>query len=82
MEEKDEYRNFKNPITGDLVMELYKIPPCKLIAEIKEYVKNAILDGVIENSFEAAYALMEQKAAEMGLVKGGVSATTDVQSAD
>jgi hypothetical protein len=63
-------------------MELYKIPPCKLIAEIKEYVKNAILDGVIENSYDAAYALMEEKAAEMGLVKGGAPAATDEQSGD
>lgn len=71
VEKKDEYRNFKNPITGDLVMELYKIPPCNLIGEIKEYVKNAILDGVIENDYDAAYSLMEQKAAELGLVKNG-----------
>ena len=35
VEEKDEYRNFKNPITGDLVMEVYKIPPCNKIGEIK-----------------------------------------------
>ena len=82
VEEKDEYRNFKNPITGDLVMDVYKIPPCNLIGEIKECVKNAILDGVIENSYDAAYALMEEKAAEMGLVKGGAPAATDVQSGD
>ena len=82
VEEKDEYRNFKNPVTGDMVMEIYNIPPCSLIGEIKEYVKNAILDGVIENSYEAAYALMEHKAAEMGLVKGGLPAATDVQSED
>ena len=82
VEEKDEYRNFKNPITGDLVMEVYNIPPCNLIGEIKEYVKNAILDGVIENNYEAAYALMEQKAADMGLVKGGAPAATGEQSGD
>ena len=68
VEAKDAVRNFKNPITGELVMEKYRIPPCKEIGEIKEYVKEAILDGVIPNEFEAAYALMEKKAAEMGLV--------------
>ena len=44
-------------------------------------MKNAILDGVIENNYEAAYTLMEKKAAEMGLVKGGIP-PTDVPSED
>ena len=67
VEAKDAVRNFKNPITGELVMEKYHIPPCREIGIIKEAVKEAILDGVIPNEFEAAYALMEQKAAELGL---------------
>ena len=67
VEEKDAIRNFKNPITGDYVMELFGIEPCNTIGVLKEAVKNAILDGVIENSFEAADALMREKAAEMGL---------------
>ncbi len=67
VEAKDAVRNFKNPITGELIMERYHIEPCNTIGVIKEYVKNAILDGVIENNFEQAYALMEKKAAELGL---------------
>ena len=67
VEEKDAIRNFKNPITGDYVMELFGIEPCNTIGQLKEYVKNAILDGEIENSFEAADALMRAKAAEIGL---------------
>ena len=67
VEAKDAVRNFKNPITGDYVMELFAIEPCNTIGVLKEYVKNAILDGVIENSFEAADALMREKAAELGL---------------
>ena len=67
VEEKDAIRNFKNPITGDYVMELFGIEPCNTIGTLKEIVKNAILDGDIENSFEAADALMREKAAEMGL---------------
>ncbi len=67
VEEKDAIRNFKNPITGDYVMELFGIEPCNTIGQLKEIVKNAILDGDIENTFEAADALMKKAAAERGL---------------
>ena len=67
VEEKDAIRNWKNPITGEYVMEVYGIPPCKEIGILKEYVKNAILDGEIGNTFEEAAAFMRVKAAEMGL---------------
>ena len=67
VEEKDAIRNFKNPITVDYIMEVYGIGPCNTIGLIKEYVKNAILDGVIGNNFEEADALMRQKASELGL---------------
>ena len=68
VEEKDAIRNFKNPITGELVMEYYGIEPCNLIGQIKEYVKEAILDGKIENNFDQAFELMKEKGAELGLV--------------
>ena len=67
VEEKDAIRNWKNPITGEYIMEVYGIPPCKEIGEIKEYVKNAILDGVIGNNFEEADIAMRRKASELGL---------------
>ena len=67
VEAKDAIRNFKNPITGDYVMELYGIGPCNLIGQIKEYVKEAVLDGRIGNNFAEADALMRVKAAELGL---------------
>jgi poly(A) polymerase len=67
VEAKDAVRNFKNPITGDYIMELFGIGPCNVIGQLKDVVKNAILDGEIENSFEAADALMRQKASELGL---------------
>lgn len=67
VEEKDALRNFKNPITGELIMETYGIPPGKEIGELKEYIKEAILNGVIENNFDQAYALMKKRAAEIGL---------------
>ena len=69
VEAKDAIRNFKNPISGDYIMELYGIEPCNMIGEIKEYVKEAILDGKIGNNFEEADALMRVKAAELGLVE-------------
>lgn len=67
VEARDNIRNFKNPVTGEYIMEVYGIEPGKAIGVIKEYIKEAILDGVIENSFEAADQLMRAKAAEMGL---------------
>ena len=67
VEEKDAIRNFKNPITGDYVMELFGIEPCAEIGILKDYVKEAILDGRIGNSFEEADVLMRAKAKEMGL---------------
>ena len=67
VEAKDAVRNFKNPITGELIMEKYHLPPCRQVGVIKESIKEAILDGIIPNDFAAAYALMEQKAAELGL---------------
>ncbi len=67
VEAKDAIRNWKNPITGDYIMELFGIEPCNTIGKLKEAVKNAILDGEIENSFEAADAYMRARAAELGL---------------
>ena len=67
VEEKDKIRNFKNPITGEHVMKVYGLDPCNTIGTIKEAVKEAILDGVIENDFAQADAYMRKVAAEMGL---------------
>jgi len=69
VEAKDAIRNWKNPITGDYVMEVFGIEPCNTIGEIKERVKNAILDGEIPNTFEDADAFMRKIAPEYGLVE-------------
>ncbi len=69
LEERDRIRNFQPPITGEIIMETYDIRPCRVIGDIKEAIKNAILDGDISNDYDAAYALMERMAAEQGLVK-------------
>jgi poly(A) polymerase len=67
VEEKDRIRNFKNPISGEYVMQVYGIPPCHEIGLLKELVKEAILDGVIGNNFEEADAYMRKRAPELGL---------------
>ena len=67
VEAKDAIRNFKNPIDGEYVMQVYGIPPCRQIGQIKEMVKEAILDGIIGNNFEEADAFMRQHASELGL---------------
>ena len=67
LEERDRIRNFQPPITGEIIMQTYGIGPCRVIGEIKERIKNAILDGEIPNEYEAAHALMERLAAEHGL---------------
>ena len=69
LEERDRIRNFQPPVTGELIMETYGIGPCRVIGDIKEVIKNAILDGEIPNEYDAAYALMERLAAERGLTK-------------
>ncbi|MCC8061889.1 MAG: tRNA nucleotidyltransferase, partial [Rikenellaceae bacterium] len=69
IEEKDHIRNFQPPITGEIIMETYGIPPCRAVGVIKEGIKNAILDGDIPNEYDAAYALMERLAAAEGLTK-------------
>lgn len=69
LEERDRIRNFQPPITGDIIMRTYNLPPCGIIGEIKEVIKNAILDGVIPNDYDAAYNLMEQEAERRGITK-------------
>lgn len=67
VEAKDKIRNFKNPITGEYVMEVYGIPPCQEIGRLKDLVKEAILDGAIGNNFEEADAFMRAHAGDFGL---------------
>ncbi|MFR9620077.1 MAG: HD domain-containing protein [Rikenellaceae bacterium] len=67
LEERDRVRNFQPPITGEIIMKRYNIEPCREIGEMKEVIKNAILDGKIPNDYDAAYELMEQIAPRFGL---------------
>ena len=69
LEERDRVRNFQPPITGDIIMREYNLPPSSVVGEIKEVIKNAILDGIIPNDYKAAYRLMEEEAERRGIVR-------------
>ena len=58
VEEKDRIRNWKNPLTGEEIMNALGIPPSKKIGIIKDHIKEAILNGDIPNEYDAAYAYM------------------------
>ena len=67
VEEKDRIRNFQPPVSGELIMQTFEIGPCAEIGIIKAHIKEAILEGVIANSYEEAVAEMLKLGKELGL---------------
>ena len=67
VEAKDSIRNFQPPISGEKIMELFNLQPSREIGVLKEAVKEAILEGEIENNYDAAYEFVLKKAQKMGL---------------
>ncbi|MBP5413353.1 MAG: HD domain-containing protein [Bacteroidales bacterium] len=67
IEEKDRIRNFQPPISGELIMQTFNLPPCQEVGIIKNAIREAILDGIIENQYEPSYQFMLKEAEKLGL---------------
>lgn len=67
VEERDRIRDFQPPVTGEEIMKAFELKPCREIGIIKEFIKEAILEGHIPNEYQAAYDLMLEKGTQLGL---------------
>ncbi|MFK5958498.1 MAG: HD domain-containing protein [Lutibacter sp.] len=67
VEERDHVRNFQPPISGELIMETFNLKPCREIGQIKDAIKEAILEGEIVNNYDEAYVFMLERADKLGL---------------
>lgn len=67
LEERDKLRNFQPVITGELIMETFGLPPSKEVGELKTVLREAILDGLVPNSFDVAYPFLLEEGRKRGL---------------
>ncbi|MBQ8736335.1 MAG: tRNA nucleotidyltransferase, partial [Bacteroidaceae bacterium] len=65
--EKDRIRNFQPPVSGEEIMQMFSLQPCREVGTLKSVIKDAILDGIIPNEYEAARKLLIEEAEKMGL---------------
>ncbi len=69
VEERDKVRNFEPPVSGEEIMKAFNLKPCREIGQIKEAIKEAILEGEIPNEHEASFNFMIEKGISLGLKK-------------
>ena len=81
LEERDRVRNFQPPVSGEEIMAVFGLSPCREVGSLKSAIKDAILDGVVPNEHDAAYEFMLRRAAKMGLKPVGTSETGGAPSA-
>ncbi len=67
LEEKDKLRNWQPPIDGEVIMETFGLAPCKAVGDIKNTIREAIIEGIIENTHDAAWQLMLEEGSKLGL---------------
>ena len=67
IEEKDRIRNFQPPVDGEEIMQTFGLTPCREVGELKNTIKEAILEGTIPNKHDEAFAFMLEKAKQIGL---------------
>ena len=67
LEDRDKIKNWQPPIDGKEIMSTFKLKPCKEVGLLKEFIKNAILDGEIKNDYQEAKKFMLTKAKELGI---------------